>query len=1235
MKLHILTNALDYGDAVSAHCILLARRARELGIEARLYAEFSEPRVARYVTPLERLRTHADKDDLLLHQFFNYTTLIPAVDAFPGKRILMYHNITPTEFFAENSPARESCSRGLDQLRELAGLYDLAAGMSEFSRRDLVANGYPNAGIFPLFVDIERLQSRSNAEPARRPDQTTFLFVGRIAPNKGIAELVKMLAAYRQKHPQSRLVLVGDDAQHAAYTRKVQELAVRLRMSIGEHIVFTGKIPDHELARWYRTADAFVCLSEHEGFCAPLIESMAFDLPVFAAPAGAIEETMNGAGVLLSGRDPAMVAEEIRRVLENPGARDAMVRKQKARAEGFSAEAQRTALRALIDLKLPARAPRVQPRVSVVINTYNRARHLETCLATLRRQTYRNFEVLVVNGPSTDNTAEVLSRFDGQIRVAETKERILGVSRNLGIDASASDLVAFIDDDAIAEPHWLAELVKPFADPSVGAAGGLVYRMNGQDIEFANGIIDREAFVEWNRPQPGQHWTWKDGHLNTVSGNNCIFRRNALEKIGGFDEAIEYYHDEADVVIRLAAEGLRTVHCPGAVVYHEGATSQNRTGKYTLNWYVIAKNTVYCSLKNRAAEAAPWPAAARVARRVVRARMGDIFRWWAGGEIGAGQFVKMEIACARGIAAGVRRGIHPQPPKRIIADSRGLEFLPYSEPKQHGMSVCLLSQSLPDVSPGGIATYTSALARGLRRLGCTVHIVSKGDRYDSQLRDGIWHHTAAPIAMGRGDRLETHATAARNLAYSNGVRAKLLDIHARWGIDVIESPNWDAEGLLAAVEHRAPMVVRAHSPLFKVAETQGWEITADLEECIALEALLLRHADVVTGSTRAILGLMEGMVDPDARTALLPLGLDVQAEADTMPRNGTCKVLFVGRLEPRKGILTLLDAMPTVLEQSASVEFHIAGADESGPASWRQLWEHAGGHERVKFHGEVSAGELLRLYRECDVFVAPSTYESFGLVYLEAMAHGKPVIGCRTGGVPEVVADGETGILIPPGDSSSLARAILRLAEDGEFANRLGSAGLARYRDSFTVDAMAARTAALFKKLAEAHKSAADVAWRGVIMDLRREPEAQVLWHGETEQLCLMIRKGAARTAVFGPYVALRPRDYRAEFKLWQGEPARAGARIVTVDVFSPKSGKLGERTFYAADFTGGPGSVLDIYFSLRGNAVDDAEFRVHTSGEVPLYLREVLVTEWPRERAVIELADEQIFPSAAEQVAP
>jgi len=577
----------------------------------------------------------------------------------------------------------------------------------------------------------------------------------------------------------------------------------------------------------------------------------------------------------------------------------------------------------------------------------------------------------------------------------------------------------------------------------------------------------------------------------------------------------------------------------------------------------------------------------------------------------------MEYRSLTGIVEGLRRGLDPHPLHQSIPSVSGnAEFERYTNGMDGTFSVCLLSQCLPDQTPGGIATYTLNLALGLRRLGCTVHVVSRGDSWSSELRDGIWFHTAASVPVDEGVlSAADYPISVKNLSYSNGVRRKLLDIESRWGLDAVESPNWDSEGLFAAMEHRAPTVVRAHSPIFKVAETQGWVCNDDLDLCCLLERLLIRHADLVTGSTVALLNLIDDEFDVGDKKALVPLGLDVMEAPAAEPATARKRVLFVGRLERRKGIHTLLDAIPQVLSSFDAVDFDITGMDGEADngQTWNDFWnERAGGwRHRVRFHGEVGRAELCSLYAACDIFVAPSLYESFGQIYLEAAAYGKPAIGCRVGGIPEVVLDEETGILVPPGDAVSLADAILRLLNDDELAKRLGDAGRRRYLESFTLEAMARRSLEVYRRVARRRPSSSLAVWRGSAMDLRREPGSRVMWHPLTGATCLLIDRGNARTPVFGPYVKLPEGSYRAEFKLWIEPELAVDRRLGSVDVFSMKLGALGERAFGTADFAAGPGCVLDIYFTVTAASAEDYEFRLHTSGVAIVYLREIVVNRW------------------------
>ncbi len=1224
MRIHILTNALDYGDAVSTHCVLLQQRARELSIPASLYAEYSHPSLADQCAPLESLLQEATADDILIHQLFNETALIPFLEQFPGKRVMMYHNITPARYFAKGSPAFESCSRGLRLAKTLAPHYDLALGMSEFSRQELERMGYTRTGVFPLLMNLPS-SSRMRTVTQPRKGASTFLFVGRIAPNKGIENLLRFLSAYKGKVKSATLTLVGNDNQHPDYKQRLVEEAARVGLEVGRDVEFRGKVSDAERDLAYHSSDAFICLSEHEGFCAPLIESMAAGLPTFCLDRAACAETMGGAGVVLPNLDFPAIAATVADVLGRSSRRAEVLRTQQKRLTDFSPQNQRAVLKELLrEVSSLPPAERPKPAVSVVINTYNRGWHLDRCLRALQQQTWKSFEVVVVNGPSTDDTESRLKSWEGTLRLVLTSSRVLSVSRNLGIAASRGEIVAFIDDDAVPNQNWLAELIPAFADPGVGGAGGLVYRMNGRDVEFRNGILDRKGWVRWDEPLPGFHFDWEEGYLNTVSGNNCAFRRSALCHIGGFDERIEYYHDEADVVMRLALAGFRTVHRPRAVVYHEAARSHNRTSRHNLAWYAVLKNTLYVALKNyRGPSRAEL--ASQIVRHLIEHRLRPPLRWRRDREVTFGELARIEGHCIRGIAVGLIRGfLADSRPGQLMEPIGSLEEFPREESAP--LAVCLLTQNLPEQAPGGIATYTAALAKGLRGLGIEVHVVSRGAASGKpDRRDGIWYRQAGEDPLDV-ELPENVPTVAKNLLYANGVRRKLQEILTARRLDLVESPSWDVEGLLLAMERRLPVVVRWHSPLFKVMETQGWQPTSDLETCCQLEALWTRHGSAVSGSTEGILSTIAeryGVV-PEW-TARIPLGLDFEPMDNVTPRvNGhtaSLRLLFVGRLERRKGIHTLLDALPAVLTRLPNVVVEIVGSDPGNPGHgyWHERWGamHPTLRSRVHFHGECSGQQLRQFYQDCDLFVAPSLYESFGLIYLEAMAYGKAVIGTEAGGIPEVVAHGETGLLVPPGDPDALGAAMVRLMEDHALRRRYGAAGRKRFELEFSAQAMAERTLAFYRDVHQGWRSANPPVWTGRPLDAFRAPSTSITWMPESSHLWLTAPKGAAETIWWGPYIALEEGMYRVEFVIRAEPPASAEEAIAIVDAFNIEAGYIEQHTLHGRDLHGGM-AIADVFFRVPAQAGGKYEFRVHTSGAVDIGVREIVVRTWPPKPAAL-----------------
>jgi len=182
-------------------------------------------------------------------------------------------------------------------------------------------------------------------------------------------------------------------------------------------------------------------------------------------------------------------------------------------------------------------------------------------------------------------------------------------------------------------------------------------------------------------------------------------------------------------------------------------------------------------------------------------------------------------------------------------------------------------------------------------------------------------------------------------------------------------------------------------------------------------------------------------------------------------------VLFVGRLEKRKGPDLLVRAIPEIKKVVKDVSFLFVG-DDNTPCSiknvLREIVAKLGCEEDVLFYGKASESELLSFYSCCDVFVVPSRYESFGLIVGEAMSMAKPVVAAKVGGIPEIIADGEDGLLFEPNNPQSLASKTIAVLQDAELAHRLSLNARRKIEENFNVQTMAKKTIALYSEVCNA-----------------------------------------------------------------------------------------------------------------------------------------------------------------------
>jgi glycosyltransferase involved in cell wall biosynthesis len=287
---------------------------------------------------------------------FHFALPSPMTEAFAGVRgvrILQYHNITPAHFFAPYDPGLfRLAALGRQELATLVGRVDLALGDSEFNRRELEDLGFRPTGVMPIAVNTERL-TRAPRRPALETvladGLINFLFVGRIVPNKRIEDHIRLAEVYKRNvDSYYRFIFVGRYDGLPRYYAQIRALVDRYQM-LPERFWFTGPVPDEDLATFYRWADVYISLSEHEGFCVPLVEAMAADVPVLAYAAGAVPETLGGAGILFTPKDLELAAEALGMLVYDRPFRESILEGQRERLHAFSRESVEQRLHALID----------------------------------------------------------------------------------------------------------------------------------------------------------------------------------------------------------------------------------------------------------------------------------------------------------------------------------------------------------------------------------------------------------------------------------------------------------------------------------------------------------------------------------------------------------------------------------------------------------------------------------------------------------------------------------------------------------------------------------------------------------------------------------------------------------------------------------------------------------------------------------------------------------------------
>lgn len=730
---------------------------------------------------------------------------------------------------------------------------------------------------------------------------------------------------------------------------------------------------------------------------------------------------------------------------------------------------------------------------SIVINTYNRAHTLARALESLKFLRYSHFEVIVVNGPSTDDTERVIEPYLSQIKYGHCKQPNLSMSRNIGIAMASGDIVCFMDDDAVPEPDWLDQLATGYVEPQVAAVGGYIRDHTGYTFQCKAVICDRlgngNSFesVDAGNPDSGS----RPFRFPSLTGTNSSFRRKALLAIGGFDEEFVYFLDETDVIVRLIDAGYKVEYVPNAEIHHKYASSHLRSeDRIPKSIYFSVRSKAYFCVRH----GAPATSLHNVMQHLDSYKNGltKDYRWYLEhGKIDVEHHSRLVDDITRGLRDGVTHAFAMTQPLQmdqqiLTRNASTFKAYPRTQDPKHKLHICFLSQDYPPKYCGGIGRWTYELATALARAGHEISVVTRGDSHPTvDFEDGVWVHRIIPSWQPSRvlPVLPSIPQVIKDYAYT--AYDEVMRIHVRRRLDIVSSPIWDLEGAACIADGSIPTVLSLHSTFKLVLPSKPeWlnnpEYKAGhVDKIIEGERWALQAAHRVLANSVAVVRDIEGAYD-------LPLSLDrykvvphgiagaslgrASVKLPTKP-SGMLRLLFVGRFEKRKGIDTLLAALPDLLSRHANLEVVLVGDNSipfeiHGPLKDQFMASHASEPwiSRVQFTGVVDDDLLSGHYSECDIFIAPSRYESFGLIFLEAMRHAKACIGTRVGGIEEVIDDGLTGLLCEVGNADEVTEVVSRLITSEDLRRKLGEAALHAFRTRFSSEVMASSVAENYRR---------------------------------------------------------------------------------------------------------------------------------------------------------------------------
>jgi len=333
-SVHQFVSSFSPRDAVGKIVLSIRDILRNAGYNSDIYAETIHSELKKDAFLLSHYQKENSNDLLIYHHTFA-SDLVDYFSSQQNRIMLIYHNITPSHFFqGVDDVTAAGSNRGREQLKQLKNKVGIAICLSKYSETELKKTGFSNTVVIPALIDLKKNDyKKNNSLIDKFQDTTNIISVGRIAPHKKIEDLLKVFAYYNQCiNHNSKLLIIGKYYESDPYFKWLQKIIHTLEL---KNVEFFNDISDDDLQSFYDVADIYIILSEHEGFCIPLVESMSHKVPILAYGAAAIPETLGNSGILLEEKNFEEIAETIGLIVEDKKIREKIIQSQNQRLESL------------------------------------------------------------------------------------------------------------------------------------------------------------------------------------------------------------------------------------------------------------------------------------------------------------------------------------------------------------------------------------------------------------------------------------------------------------------------------------------------------------------------------------------------------------------------------------------------------------------------------------------------------------------------------------------------------------------------------------------------------------------------------------------------------------------------------------------------------------------------------------------------------------------------------------